>query len=600
MQSYIPKNSQRATDTPKTLVAALERASETRERGFYFVGYGSQETFLSFQQIHAEALRRAAHLSALGLRKGDRLALVMAEGAEFVMNFFGVVMAGGVPVPISPPFTPKSGSSYIENVARIVETAGAKMLLTEDKIKHTVQMIRERGAAPERIITTEEAFLGVPPEFEPPDVQPDDLCFLQFTSGSTSLPKGVMVSHANLMANISAFMGPSGLGTGIEDVGVSWLPLFHDMGLIGFILGPLVWSNSVVIISTTAFARSPRIWLRAIHKYRGTVTYAPNFAYALAAKRLCDQDLENLDLSCLRVAGCGAEPIHAPNLRDFAERLRPTGFNAEAFVPSYGLAESTLAVTLHRRGVPLKTDKVDAELIKWRNAVPATSETKQVLEIVSCGVCVSEHHLAIVDEEGSVLPERQVGEITVKGPSIARGYFDSPEATGMAWKDGWLHTGDLGYIADGELFVCGRIKDLVIIRGANFYPHDIERAVCDLPGVKHGNIVAFGVTDEGQERLVVVAETDGRNNAALSKLIAERIREVIGLEVYRAVCVPSGTLFKTSSGKLRRHKVKQLFERGQLPSTNGHGSAALAHAPAASEEATGRHANVESVAPSPD
>jgi fatty-acyl-CoA synthase len=351
-------------------------------------------------------------------------------------------------------------------------------------------------------------------------------------------------------------------------VGVSWLPLFHDMGLIGFILAPLVSNRRAVILSTTAFARDPRIWLRTLHKYRGSVTYAPNFAYALAVKRLREQDLEELDLSCVRVAGCGAEPVHAPTLRSFAERLAPVGFNPAALLPSYGLAESTLAVTLHRLGAPLRTDKIDADALKWGRAVPADEQTEQVSEVVSCGVCFPDHHVAVVDEDGEVLAERRVGEILVKGPSIARGYFNAPEATEATWKGGWLHTGDRGYVADGELFVCGRIKDLIIIRGANFYPHDIESAVRELPGIRHGNVAAFGVMDGGQERLTVIAETNGRHDASLSKLLAERIREAVGLEVHRLEFVPSGTLPKTSSGKLQRHKLKELFERGQLPAAD--------------------------------
>ncbi|HEX7177077.1 MAG TPA: fatty acyl-AMP ligase [Pyrinomonadaceae bacterium] len=563
---------------------ALNHVAHEHERGFHFVGFDSREQFFSYQHVHAEALRRAAHLSALGLRKGDRLALVVSDGGEFVMSFFGAVMAGVVAVPISSPFTQKAPASYVENVARIVRAAGARMLLTTDKIRPTVQGVSELAGALERLVTVEEAFAGETPAFEPPRVRPEDLCFFQFTSGSTSSPRGVMISHANLMANVTAFMGPFGIDSRPGDVGVSWLPLFHDMGLIGFILAPLATNRQAVIISTTAFARDPRIWLRTLHKYRGSVTYAPNFAYALTAKRVRDQDLEELDLSCVRVAGCGAEPIHAPTLRSFAERLAPVGFNSDALLPSYGLAESTLAVTLHRAGAPLRTDKIDADALKWGRAAPADEQTKQVSEVVSCGDCFPDHQVVIVDEDGAVLDERRVGEILARGPSIARGYYNTPEATRATWQDGWLHTGDRGYIADGELFVCGRIKDLIIIRGANFYPHDIESAVRDLPGIRHGNVAAFGVMDGGQEKLTVIAETNGRDDSELGKLIAERVREAVGLEVHRLVFVPSGTLPKTSSGKLQRHKVKELFERGQLTAADAQARRAAPGATGQSQE----------------
>jgi len=374
-----------------------------------------------------------------------------------------------------------------------------------------------------------------------------------------------MVTHANLMANITAFLGPRGMNGGPGDVAISWLPLYHDMGLIGFILGPLVYIGPAVIIPTTSFARDPRVWLKAIDKYRGTISYAPNFAYAQVVKRIRDQDLDALDLSCWRVAGCGAEPIHAPTLRSFAERLAPTGFRSEAFMPSYGLAESTLAVSIYPHTATPRIDQIDAESLKRGRAHPATGNNGETSEIVSCGVPLPDHQVAIINEEGMMLPEREIGEVIVRGPSVTRGYFRNPEATAETWRDGWLRTGDMGYLAGGELYICGRSKELIIIRGANYYPQDIELAVRDLPGVKRGNAVAFSVNEGREERLVILAESDTREGEHLRHAIASRIREEVGLDPHRVVLVPAGTLLRTTSGKLQRRKMKQLYEQGEIP-----------------------------------
>ncbi len=529
-----------------------------------FLGFGAEERYFTYRQIYAEAGRRAAHLSSFGLKKGDRLALMMVEAHEFVMSFLGCVLAGIIPAPLSPPMATKGGEHFLSTAGRIIKDAGAKVLLTTGTSKPFAEQTLGRASGNTRLATTETAFAADPPPFDPPQIYPEDTCFLQYTSGSTSSPRGVMVTHANLMANIIAFLGPHGLNCGPGDVAVSWLPLYHDMGLIGFILGPLIYIGPVVILSTTSFARDPRVWLKAIDKYRGTITYAPNFAYAQVVKRLRDQDLETLDLSCWRVAGCGAEPIHAPTLRNFAERLAPAGFRAEAFMPSYGLAESTLAVTVYPREAPLRIDRIDAESLKHGKAHPAAECNGRTNEIVSCGIPFPNHQVAIINEDGALLPEREIGEVIVQGPSVTRGYFREPEATATTWRDGWLMTGDLGYLADGELFICGRSKELVIVRGANYYPQDIELIVRDLPGIKRGNVVAFGMSAGAEERLVILAESDARDPESLRRAISARIQETFGIDVHRVALVPVGTLLRTTSGKPQRRRMKWLYERGEL------------------------------------
>ncbi|MGH7298092.1 MAG: AMP-binding protein, partial [Polyangiaceae bacterium] len=370
-------------------------------------------------------------------------------------------------------------------------------------------------------------------------------------------PKGVMVTHGNLAANAEAFM-VHGLDRDPRvDKGVSWLPLFHDMGLIGFVVGPLFTNIPCVFLPTASFVRAPRLWLEKIHAHRGTITYAPNFAYALVAKRTKDRDVEGLDLSCLRITGCGAEPIQARALRDFAERLAPAGFDPRSFLPSYGMAESTLAITFVPRRQGVQTDGGD-------------NGTK---ELVDCGMPFPGHELAIVDEAGARLGERQVGQIVTRGPSVTPGYFQEPELTAQTYRTlpddprgrPWLFTGDLGYRVGERLFVCGRLKDIIIVRGRNYYPSDIEWAVSELPGVRRGNVVAFGVDVAGEEQLVVCCEGAASDAAALREAATARVAEQFGLAVHEVVVAPLATLPRTSSGKPQRRKTRQMYLDGTLP-----------------------------------
>ncbi len=343
-----------------TLVDAVRaRATEPDgDRGFVFVRSDGSERLCTFHDIAAEAERRAGHFAARGLRKGDRLAMVIPEGDEFVLSFLGALFAGVVPVPIYPQLSFKNIDGYVETVAHIARASGASLLLTTPATRPYVEPALGRVDTLRAVMTVDE--ITGDERLTDVRVAPEDLAFLQFTSGSTSRPKGVMVSHGNLAANSAAFMLDGLRRYPMVDKGVSWLPLFHDMGLIGFVVGPLFTHVPCVFLPTASFVRAPRLWLDKIHEHRGTITYAPNFAYALVAKRMKDKEVEGLDLSCLRVAGCGAEPIQARALRDFAERLAPAGFDPRAFLPSYGMAESTLAITFMPLGEGLKTQTNDA------------------------------------------------------------------------------------------------------------------------------------------------------------------------------------------------------------------------------------------------
>jgi fatty-acyl-CoA synthase len=536
-----------------TLVEAVRALADDSARGFVFVRSDGTERLRSFQEIAAEAERRGAHLVARGLRKGDRLAMIVPDGEEFVLSFLGAIFAGVVPVPIYPQLSFKNIDGYLDTVAHIARASGAGMLLTTEATRPYIETVVGRVDTLRSLVTVDQLAgdagrLDVHPD-------PEDLAFLQFTSGSTSRPKGVMVTHANLAANSAAFMLEGLERDSAVDKGVSWLPLFHDMGLIGFVVGPLFTNLACVFLPTASFVRAPRLWLDKIHEHRGTLTYAPNFAYALVAKRLKDREVEGLDLSCLRVAGCGAEPIQARALRDFAAKLAPAGFDPRAFLPSYGMAEATLAITF----VPLREGL-------------HTDENEAGKELVDCGHPFVGHEVAIIDESGARLGQRQIGQIVTRGPSVTKGYFQEPELTAQTFKplpddpEGapWLHTGDLGYRVGDRLFICGRLKDIIIVRGRNYYPSDIEWSVSELPGVRRGNVVAFGVDTDGEEQLVVCCEGTGSEAAAIREATASCVSEQFGLNVHEVVVAALASLPRTSSGKPQRRKTRQMYLDGTL------------------------------------
>jgi fatty-acyl-CoA synthase len=554
---------------PPTLAQAIATWSSDTKRGFVFVRPDGTERFCSFHDIHVETQRRGAALAAQGLEKGDRLALVIPEGDEFVLSFLGAVVAGIVPVPMYPQLSFKNVESYHDTVAHITRASGARALLTTEATRSFVEPAVHKTGHVERLLTVEELAKDTSPKPLDRAILPSDMAFFQFTSGSTSRPKGVMVTHANLAANSEAFM-IHGLGKDSSfDKGVSWLPLYHDMGLIGFVIGPLFTDIPVVFLPTASFVRSPRIWLDTIHKHRGTITYAPNFAFALVTKRIKDKDVQNLDLSCMRITGCGAEPIQAETLREFSKKLAPAGFKPESLIPSYGMAEATLAISFARHGHGLHADRVETKGIQAHEARPVPAprgpgEDTSTQEIVSCGFPFPGHEVAILDEEGNPLPERRIGQIVTRGPSITSGYYNEPELSAQSFKDGWLLTGDLGYLADGEVYICGRLKDIIIIRGRNFYPQDIEWVVSELPGVRRGNVVAFGVEVAGEEQLAVCAEAFQSDAAGLKEAIATAVTGQLGLTVSRVEIVPQGSLPRTSSGKPQRRRTKQMLLEGTL------------------------------------
>jgi acyl-CoA synthetase (AMP-forming)/AMP-acid ligase II len=393
----------------------------------------------------------------------------------------------------------------------------------------------------------------------------EDPAFIQYTSGSTGHPKGVLLAHENLVSNIHAIGQASRIGR--KDVVVSWLPLYHDMGLIGALLFSIYWRMPLVLMPPTAFLLKPSRWLWAIHRHRGTMSPAPNFGYALCVKRVRPQEREGLDLSCWRLAMNGAEPVNVRTVVDFQRTFAPHGFQTLAMLPVYGLAESSLAVTFPDPGEPLRFEVVDRAALAAGQAVIARGAGSTA--IMSVGRAVPGHEVVVVDERGNPVAEREVGHIVVRGPSVMQGYFRDEAATELVMVDGWLWTGDLGYVSHGELFVTGRAKDLIIVRGKNHYAEDLEAVAERIEGVRAGGVAAFGIYDEGRAQDLVVMVCESRTEKesarlALVEKIATTVQQHCGIHVDEVVLVPPGTIPKTSSGKRQRALCRELYLRNEL------------------------------------
>jgi 1-acyl-sn-glycerol-3-phosphate acyltransferase len=402
----------------------------------------------------------------------------------------------------------------------------------------------------------------------PADPAADDIAFLQYTSGSTGDPKGVVLSHADLLANIRAMGEAAEVRS--DDVFVSWLPLYHDMGLIGAWLGSLYYGVTLVSLSPLAFLANPRRWLAAIHTHRGTLSAAPNFAYELCLKRLTDADLAGLDLSSWRWAFNGAEPVSPQTLRRFAERFAPCGLKAEALAPVYGLAEAAVGLAFPPPGRGPRIDCIDrARFARQGYALPLPCEEADAMEVVSCGRPLPGYRVRVVDGAGAELPERHEGLLRFQGPSATRGYYRRPEATAALIRDGWHDTGDRAYLAGGELYLTGRVKDLIIRGGRNIYPYELEEAIGAVPGIRKGCVAVFAAADPatGSERLVVVAETRERDpgrRRSLERELRQRATDVVGVPPDEVLLAPPRAIPKTSSGKLRRGSARDLYLSGRL------------------------------------
>jgi fatty-acyl-CoA synthase len=549
----------------RTLPQMLARAAQT-DAGVTFLA-GAGETRRAYAELQHRSSCLARGLREAGFVRGDLVALVLPDAEQFLTAFFGASIAGVVPASVYPPATTGDLTEYFDLTAPILRLARARAVVTNASLARGFS--RLRGQCPDLQAVLLHAELDAPPltgcEVEQPSL--DDPAFVQFTSGSTAAPKGIALRHRNVAANIDAFSGPHGLDAGPADVAVSWLPLYHDMGLVGMTIGAVHTCSPVVLMTPQAFVKRPSDWLRAISRYRGTISFAPTFGYDLCVRRLKERDLDGLDLSSWRVAGCGAEPIHAPTLAAFARKFAPAGFRSTSLLPSYGLAEHVVAATFAPTGRPPRVERIAADAVAIGGvAARARNEDIPTVEVVSCGRPFPGHLLRIVGADGRLLPERMVGEIALAGPSVMLGYHRQDDLTAQTIRDGWLYTGDLGYLAGGELFVCGRAKDIIIVNGRKYHPQDLEWAVGGVAGVRRGRVVAFGLSEAGRgDRVVIVLEPNGTVPAdVLTDSIRRRISDRFGLCVDAVAFVPAGTVGRTTSGKVQRAATKARYERGEL------------------------------------
>lgn len=496
--------------------------------------------------VLAAARTRAGQLLALGLTKGERVGLVVTNPADFLPLMHGCLLQGLVAVPMYPPPLFGRTEPYRASVARILETARARALVVDDAL------VARLGPLPVETMLGVGALQGSRAAARP-SIHPEDLALLQFTSGSTGLPKGVMISHGALLANAQAIM-VGGLSASGQDHGVTWLPLYHDMGLIGFGLAPLLTNTSVSFIPTARFISNPAIWLQTIDATRATITFAPNFAYALATRRVAP---EGLDLGSMRMWGCGAEPISATTLEAFERRFATAGVRPGQISPCYGLAEATLAVTFTLPSATRRVDEIDADAWEQRGEAvgPRGGRT---LRFASCGPALPQHEVAVVDTEGLELGDRRAGEIVVRGPSLGGGYFELPEESAAVFRADGLHTGDKGYLVNGELFVAGRLKDVVNVNGRNYDPETIERIAGAVSGVRLA--VAVNYHDDEGERLAILFEHAGERTEAAKEGIRAAIASDLGVQVDSIRAVSPGSLPRTTSGKLRRNATRTLLD----------------------------------------
>ncbi len=561
-------------DPEWTLRKGIENAHAMNpdpEAGMTFLSDKGEAQKLTFREVHAEARRRGLWLLKLGLNKGDACAFIIPDPYDFVLTFLGATYVGVVPVPLYPPLGFGKLDAFIRDTARTLNTAKVKMLVTAKKVQPILWSLVDKVDTMGDVVIV-ESFEGDPVGApEPEDVTPDDVCFLQFTSGSTAAPKGVVVTHRSLGANGYAIMN-WGLEVDIAtDVACMWLPLYHDMGLIGFVISPLTVGLQTVFMPTLRFIKRPSSWMQMMSDHKGTVTFAPNFAYGLAVKRTKAEKVPALDLSSVRLLGAGAEPNNPETLQGFIDHFAPAGLKPEAMLPVYGMAEATLAMTFGNLDEPFQVDTVDAEVYAdTKRAEPvdvdaAANSDKTILEFVSCGYVWPNHGIKIIDHDGASLPDRHVGEVVFSGPSVAAGYFENPEATAAVFKDDGIRTGDLGYLAEGQLFITGRKKDLIIINGRNYDPQSIEWVAHEVDGCRKGNVIAFSRPGESGEELVIASETKlTEGHDALKKAIASAVRHEFSLNPADIVLTGPGTLPKTTSGKLQRAKAKMQYLNGNL------------------------------------
>jgi acyl-CoA synthetase (AMP-forming)/AMP-acid ligase II len=528
--------------------------------GVTFVGLREEEVRLSWAEVDGRARRAAGALAARGVRPGDRVAIVLRTEPAFLDAFFGALHAGAVPVPLYPPVRLGRMDEYLTATSRMLRVSGARVVATSRTVARILGRAVEGAGAGLDLGLLDAAELAAGPE-GPVRRAGSDLALVQFSSGSTVDPKPVALSQANLAAQVTSLMAL--IEPTRADVLVSWLPLYHDMGLIGCLLGAVGYPGPLVLIPPEHVLARPALWLRAIARHRGTISAAPHFAYAYSAERVRDSDLDGCSLASWRIALDGAEPVTVGALQRFAARFARFGLDPGALMPVYGLSEASLAVTFSPPGRQPLAEGLDPERLAAGEVAPGRRE------VVSVGRPLPGVEVEVRDGEGAPLPARRLGRIHVRGPSVMQGYLGDQGATARVLRDGWLDTGDLGFHAGGELFVHGRAKDLVIVRGANHAPEEFEGALAGIPGLRPGCAVALGfVPPEGDgEELLLLAERgrgDGQAGGDLEKAIRAAVLTRTGVHAHTVRLLDPGTLPRTSSGKMRRAEALRRFLAGTL------------------------------------
>jgi fatty-acyl-CoA synthase len=566
------KNNDRYEIRAHTLVEVLEKRAKYRPDFLIFMDLKNREQRVSAADVLEKGRGVAQYLIARGLKKNDKVVVMLPTGPNFAYIYFGILIAGGVPVPVSQPAGTSNLGKYLDNLTHIIHDCEGKFFITYDKIKLIAGSLMNISSLVKGFLFDDEIFANPVPvdEYKKlPVVGTNDLALLQYTSGTTGKPKGVMLSHKNLLHNIHGIGVASKMTD--NDVGISWLPMYHDMGLIGGFLSTLYWNIVMVLMAPEAFIFRPVWWMENISRYRVTMGVAPNFGYHYCVTRIDNADLHRLDLSSWRLALNGAEPVDRITLNKFLEKFKPCGLRDDIFLPVYGMAENSLAATfpsldettIVRRFV---RDKLEGENI----AIDSTSQNnKEYIDLVSVGYPLLGQEVRIVDEDSRTLNEREVGEICVKSPSLMGGYYKNQQATRDSIRDGWLHSGDMGFMLDGMLFISGRKKEMIIKRGKNIYPYDVERIASTVKGIRLGCCAAFDVHNEeqGTEDLVLVCETTVKGKDSLEKLKKEIHNEILaklGIAPDDIRLVPKETIPKTTSGKTQRYLCKKVYLEGEL------------------------------------
>ncbi|WP_216906863.1 fatty acyl-AMP ligase [Nocardia noduli] len=557
-------NAERGAQAPSTIFAP-ERVGDS----------AADDIRWRHDDLAVAACRSAAALASAGVRPGDRVMLCLPTSPEFVTAFFGALVLGAVPTAVATPGGFGSSDLFYDKFRRLAAYLEPRAVIASAGVLEAAGLGADLTAIDSASLHG-SAVSPTAPALAPRMPEPDEIAFIQSTSGSTGTPKGVQITHANLAANCEQIAVAASMDIG--DTWVGWLPLHHDMGLIGGFLTPVFTANDAVVMPPSRFLRKPGDWLRAVGRYRGTFTAAPNFAYGYAAARVTDEEMAGVDLSSWRFLFCGAEPIHAPTVQRFIDRFKAWGLPEDALVPCYGMAEASLAVTVSRPHAPVAFDSISRRALTADGlVVDVDVDDPDAMQIVDCGEPVLGTEVRIVDADNLPVIEDVVGRIQFRGPSTTVGYFRLPEATASSRAQDWWDTGDIGYLRAGRLRITGRQKDLIIIRGANYLPTDFEIAAEEVPGVRPGGAAAVGYADaEGLSEdlyLIVESAVDPAAYDELRRAVRVAVSKRTGILAADVVVVPPRGIPKTTSGKVQRAQARALFVERGAPEPVGAGGA---------------------------